>query len=167
MSWSKNDKTLNWKATFPNGEALVKHMREVRPLIDALDAGPAKLERIEVHGPPAEVLKLQGQESAKALQIQYYETADTSKQIDCSAAEGEKKTIGDSTSSSSSASDPASASSSAGAPASSSAGAAASAPLSEGTPVSTSSSASAPESLSAGAAGGKAPVAGGQPPRSS
>jgi hypothetical protein len=60
---------------------MVDHVTSIRPLIDALKAGPAKLNRLEVHGPQVEVLKLKGNEAVKSLKVEYYESADTSKRI--------------------------------------------------------------------------------------
>mmetsp|Transcript_11800 Transcript_11800/g.27637 ORF Transcript_11800/g.27637 Transcript_11800/m.27637 type:complete len:217 (+) Transcript_11800:91-741(+) len=57
FAWTRSDDQLRWHGYFIDGEALKKHLDAVRPLIDQLNAGPARIDRLEVHGPQSEIEK--------------------------------------------------------------------------------------------------------------
>jgi hypothetical protein len=60
FGWSSKGECLSWHGNYVNGAALRSHFENVRPLIAALNAGPAKLVRLELHGPAIELDKARG-----------------------------------------------------------------------------------------------------------
>lgn len=91
FAWNRSDNTLNWKAKFKDGDALVNHLKKVRPLMDNLIKGPAVLERLEIHGPQDQTMKLKDKEDVtKNLPIQIFEEHGMTQE----AIEGEKGSSG-------------------------------------------------------------------------
>jgi len=63
-SWHMSGDTLICREGFIDGESAIKHLSEVGQLKDTLVDGPASLDRIEVHGPTAEIEKLKVRSNA-------------------------------------------------------------------------------------------------------
>lgn len=57
FGWASKDEELSWHANFVSGSALREHFENVKPILQALTAGPATLVRLELHGPSAELDK--------------------------------------------------------------------------------------------------------------
>jgi quinol monooxygenase YgiN len=57
--WDLVGDQLYCREAYVNAAAVLKHLENVAPCIDAILAGPAKLDRIEFHGPASELAKLQ------------------------------------------------------------------------------------------------------------
>lgn len=60
FSWTRDGELLNWHGHFIDGDALKTHLESVRPLMETLmKEGVAKIDRIEINGPHAEINKSQ------------------------------------------------------------------------------------------------------------
>jgi quinol monooxygenase YgiN len=57
FGWSSKGEDLSWHGNYASGSALRDHFVGVAPLIAALNSGPAKLVKIELHGPSNELDK--------------------------------------------------------------------------------------------------------------
>lgn len=68
FGFHKSGNKLHSQEAFTDGDAMKAHMNAVRPLMEQLKAGPAKLERLEMHGPEPELSKVK--DAAAALQIE-------------------------------------------------------------------------------------------------
>jgi hypothetical protein len=91
FGWTRNGEKLRWQSKFADGSALLEHARLVKPLMERLGAGPAVLERLEVHGPHDEVAK--AKEEFLALghgKTEIYEAHDA-KRLEGAAASSEVK----------------------------------------------------------------------------
>ena len=58
FGWEKSNNRLIARETFFDGDSMKAHVEKVRPLLDKLVAGPAELEKLEIHGPEIEVEKI-------------------------------------------------------------------------------------------------------------
>lgn len=57
--WTKTtDNKLFCREAYIDGEAILAHLKSVGPLLEKVLAGPTKLDRLEFHGPAAELEKL-------------------------------------------------------------------------------------------------------------
>jgi len=68
--WSKCDDKLFCREAYVDGDAVLAHLGNVGPCIDALLKESAKLERISIHGPQAELDKVKP--ATEALGTKYY-----------------------------------------------------------------------------------------------
>ena len=73
FGWEKSGNVLSSRETFRGGDALRFHLESVKPLIDKLKLGPAKLVNFEMHGPAIEVEK--AKDVAASLNPIYYESS--------------------------------------------------------------------------------------------
>merc|ERR1719506_1075250 len=55
-----NDNRAHCREAYPNAEMVLQHLVDVDAPLKAVLDGPAELERLEVHGPEAEIEKLKG-----------------------------------------------------------------------------------------------------------
>jgi quinol monooxygenase YgiN len=58
FGWEKSNNRLIARETFFDGDSMKAHVEKVRPLLDKLVAGPAELEKLEIHGPEIQVEKV-------------------------------------------------------------------------------------------------------------
>eukprot|EP00929_Paragymnodinium_shiwhaense_P041570 TRINITY_DN2157_c1_g1_i1.p1 TRINITY_DN2157_c1_g1~~TRINITY_DN2157_c1_g1_i1.p1 ORF type:complete len:912 (-),score=368.51 TRINITY_DN2157_c1_g1_i1:215-2950(-) len=68
--WDIDGDKLFCREAYVNATAVLKHLENVGPCLDALLAGPAKLDRLEFHGPASELSKLK--ETATKLNAHMY-----------------------------------------------------------------------------------------------
>jgi len=57
FGWASKGEDLSWHANFTSGAAMRAHFEAVKPIMNALTAGPATLLRLELHGPSVELDK--------------------------------------------------------------------------------------------------------------
>ena len=69
--WTKCGDKLFCREAYVDGDAVMAHLANVGSCIDALLAGPASLDSIEIHGPAAEIEKTK--EGTAALGTLYFE----------------------------------------------------------------------------------------------
>ena len=79
FSWNKHGNELKSRASFKTGEALSKHIEQIKMIFNSLNAGPAKLNTLEFYGPNSELNKIK--EIASEYQPKYFETKLSSSSI--------------------------------------------------------------------------------------
>eukprot|EP00614_Pseudopedinella_elastica_P020277 CAMPEP_0172652128 /NCGR_PEP_ID=MMETSP1068-20121228/243160_1 /TAXON_ID=35684 /ORGANISM="Pseudopedinella elastica, Strain CCMP716" /LENGTH=309 /DNA_ID=CAMNT_0013466533 /DNA_START=202 /DNA_END=1133 /DNA_ORIENTATION=+ len=70
FGWTKSGNKLQSRESFTDGEAMKNHLESVKPLMQALKSGPAKLERLEMSGPGPELEKIKAE--AQSLNPEYF-----------------------------------------------------------------------------------------------
>jgi quinol monooxygenase YgiN len=55
--WSKKNNEMVWRESYADGDSVATHFTKTGPLINKLLSGPAKLTRVEIHGPKEELKK--------------------------------------------------------------------------------------------------------------
>jgi len=71
FSWAKKGNQLLMEASFIDSKSLLTHFEKIRPFINTLTAGPAKMSKLEIHGAPSEISKIKGDVYLNALQARY------------------------------------------------------------------------------------------------
>ena len=90
FGWASKGDDLSWHGNYASGEALRRHFANVRSLIEALDAGPANLTRLELHGPAAELDKARTETSGLENVVRY-ETEHRVKRLAAQVEKAENK----------------------------------------------------------------------------
>jgi quinol monooxygenase YgiN len=88
FGWSKSGKKLNSREMFTDGKSLKAHLEKVIPLIEELKAGPATLDKIEVHGPDLEIKEIE--QTAAGLGPEYFKAEGSPKEKLEGAAEDQE-----------------------------------------------------------------------------
>ena len=61
FGWTRNGDSLQWTGHYVDGDALKRHFEKTRFLLDQMRIGNAVLEELQVHGPAAELQKVNEQ----------------------------------------------------------------------------------------------------------
>jgi quinol monooxygenase YgiN len=85
FGWAKSGNKLNSSEIFTDGKSLKSHIERVTPMIEELKAGPATLDKFDVHGPENEIKQIE--ESASALRPEYFKSEGSPKEALENAAE--------------------------------------------------------------------------------
>lgn len=73
FGWTKRGNQLQSRETFLSGDSMKTHIEKVKPFIDALKAGPATLERLEISAPTGEMSKIEAAAaSLEPAAIEYF-----------------------------------------------------------------------------------------------
>jgi quinol monooxygenase YgiN len=91
FGWSKSGNKLNSREIFTDGKSMKAHIEKVMPLIEQLKAGPAALDKVDVHGPELEIKKVD--EVAATLRPEYFkDEGSPTKKLESAADEQVEKT---------------------------------------------------------------------------